>query len=500
MEYVIAIPSHNRAKTLCSKTLQLLDRHNIPHDLVYVFCDSSCLESYSLELPPNIKLIESLKGVSQNRMFISNYFPEGQKILSIDDDVEEIYELKDGKTIPLTELNSLIDIAFENLVKENAGLCGISPTNNAFYMKNTFTKDLRFAIGQMRFTINDRFCEQRKFEALEDYETTIKYYFKYNKLLRFNFIAVKANYLTGSGGMNDTCNRSYKNKKAECEKFVNKYWNYAMIIDKGTRCDIRLKTRHKKQRVQTLWIGELNELSRLALQSWINQGYNVDLYSDMCNFHEPLLQDPRITQKDARDIMDFKDIQDILPFSDLWRYNLLYKNGGIWLDADMVLIDQLPNKEIIISSEYTMQSGAYKSKLPYVANIGVLKIPKAEPMLKLIIDKINTRRKDARFVDNMRVFQQVLKNNPNAKYVADPSIYCPLSWWNCKESYTDHKYKTKYNVEALRNDIMLQHSIGIHLWGNFTYKKWKIDFDNIESESLYNRLYCLINNGLKKNY
>ena len=121
-------------------------------------------------------------------------------------------------------------------------------------------------------------------------------------------------------------------------------------------------------------------------------------------------------------------------------------------------------------------------------------------MLKLIIDKINTRRKDARFVDNMRVFQQVLKNNPNAKHVADPSVFCPLSWWNCKESYTDHKYKTKYSVEALTNDLMLQHSIGIHMWNNFTFKKWKIDFDNIDIESLYNRLYCLINNGLKKNY
>jgi hypothetical protein len=213
-----------------------------------------------------------------------------------------------------------------------------------------------------------------------------------------------------------------------------------------------------------------------------------------------LLQDPRITQKDAKDIMDYVNFNDILPFSDLWRYNLLYKLGGTWLDADMVLIDQLPNKDIIISSEYTMQSGAYKSKLPYVANIGVLKFPKAEPMLKLIIDKINTRRKDARFVDNMRVFQQVLKNNPNAKYVADPSIYCPLSWWDAKQAYTDSKYKTKYSVNPLTNDIMLQHSIGIHMWNNFTYKKWKIDFDNIDIESLYNRLYCLINNGLKKNY
>ena len=500
MDYVIAIPSHNRAKTLCNKTLQLLDRHNIPRDIIYIFCHSSCMESYEVELPPGYKLIESWKGVAQNRMFISNYFKEGQKIFWLDDDVNEILELKDGKTKPLTELNSLIDIAFENLIKENAGLCGISPTHNAFYMKPTFTHDLRFCIGQMRFTINDRFCEQRKFEALEDYETTLKYYFKYNKCLRFNYIAVKANYLTGSGGMNDTCDRSYEKKKAECIKFVDKYPFHCSLVDKQTKCDVRLKNRHKKQTVQTLWIGEVNDLARLGFQSWLNQGYNIDVYTDMCNYHEPILQDPRITQKDARDIMDFVNFNDILPFSDLWRYNLLYQKGGIWLDADMVLIDQLPNKDIIISSEYTMLSGAYKSKLPFIANIGVLKFHPKESMLKLIIDKINTRRKDAKFVDNMRVFQQVLKNNVNAKYVVDPSVFCPLSWWDCKESYLDHKYKTKYSVNPLTNDIMLQHSIGIHLWNNFTYNKWKIDFDNIDIESLYNRLYCHVFNGLKKIY
>ena len=108
MEYVIVIPSHNRAKTLCSKTQQLLDRHNIPRSLVYIFCASSCLESYEMELPAGYNIVESWKGVSQNRMFISNYFPEGKKIFWIDDDVEEIYELKDGKQVHYQNLILLL--------------------------------------------------------------------------------------------------------------------------------------------------------------------------------------------------------------------------------------------------------------------------------------------------------------------------------------------------------------------------------------------------------
>ena len=50
----------------------------------------------------------------------------------------------------------------------------------------------------------------------------------------------------------------------------------------------------------------------------------------------------------------------------------------------MVLLKELPDDKIIISSEHTFQSGAYKSKESKICNIGVLRIPKGCSILKSI--------------------------------------------------------------------------------------------------------------------
>lgn len=488
MSYVIAIPSHKRAKILKERTLTLLDKLGIPHSRIHVFVSQSNLNDYKNNLPSSIKIIKSVEGVENNRMFISKYFDIGQNIVSIDDDVQCIYQLQGTKTIELSSINQLIVNTFKELKEKGLAMAGIYPTKNPFYMKDTHSTDLRFCIGQLRFFINDRFCERRKFRMLEDYETTIKYYLKYNGVLRLNNISVKANYLTLGGGMAENTDRSLQAKKVEVDRFINKYQNYCWLKVTDKRYDIQLNNKHKPLKVQTLWIGdELNELANLAIKSWLDLGYHIDLYTDAWK-EDDVLQDKRVNQIDARDIWDFDDVGEILPFSDLWRFKLLYQKGGVWLDADMVLLEHLPYDKILISSEYTMKSGAFKSKLPYVCNIGALRFQKHDKILKRIIKKIEDKTKGSTFCDNMFIFRRVIKNCDYAQYVKDPSMFCGLSWWDAREMYYDEEYKIKYSVEPLSNNVILQHSIGVHCWNNFTYNKHSIDFDTINNNSLFYHL------------
>ena len=83
---------------------------------------------------------------------------------------------------------------------------------------------------------------------------------------------------------------------------------------------------------------------------------------------------------DANEIMPesevFKLKDHYLPFSDIWRYWLLYKKGGIWVDMDMVCVSDMIDiidTPFIFSSERTIQRGAYRLEAEYVANIGFLK-------------------------------------------------------------------------------------------------------------------------------
>ena len=105
MNYVVAIPSHKRAQVLRDRTLTLLDKLSIPHSSIFVFVSKGNIKTYRDILPDDVTIILGLEGVANNRMFISNYFDEGQNILSIDDDVQAIYELDGLKTKELDNID-----------------------------------------------------------------------------------------------------------------------------------------------------------------------------------------------------------------------------------------------------------------------------------------------------------------------------------------------------------------------------------------------------------
>lgn len=503
--YKFVIPSHDRLDTIKEKTLFTLDKYDIPKKDIYIFVAEECYDDYKNNLDNKYNIIKSIEGVSNNRMFISNYFENGEKIVSLDDDISAINLLND-KSKSLNEVTPigfklLLDHMFNCLKKEKCNLAGIYPVNNSFFMKEGYTQKLTFCIGQFRCFINDRWCELRQFNLLEDYETTMRYFLKYNKVLRFNYVSVKANYLTGKGGMNSNTDRSRTSKEIEVDRFKHRYNQFCSIKDTPKRYEVKFYNNitkgYKKEIVNTLWVGDtLNELSRLAIQSWINLGYKVNLWIyDPVN--DPLLDNDNIELKDANEIhlLNVGDCvkKDILPFSDLWRYKLLYNNGGIWLDADMVLLQRIYNDDIIISSEYTMKSGAYKSHRDNVANIGVLKFKKNDELLKKVIDKIYENKRKAEFCDNMRLFQKQIKNSGEYdNYVVAPRVFCPTPWWQCREQYYNRDYKKKYDVETPSNDYIIQTANGIHLWNNFTYNKHKIDFNKIVEKSIYDMLKRLI--------
>jgi len=508
MDYVIAIPSHKRAQILIDRTLSVLEKYNIPHEKIHVFVSAECWEEYDKKLPQDIKLIISEEGVANNRTFISNWFNQKQFILSLDDDIEKINRLmvEEGgnKTIEIESLHDLI-IEVYNLLKENnLALAGVYPVNNHFFMKDKITTDLRFINGGMKFYFNDRFCERRNFELIEDFETSIKYYLKYNGVLRLWNVAIKANYLTLKGGMQDNADRSLEAKEIECERFKNRYFNYCDVVRKNDnkRCEIKFRKTIKRNEVNTLWIGDkLNPLSRISIKSWLDNGYIVNIWT-YDPLDEALVQHPRVNLCDAQEIWRLQhgdwEKKDILPFSDLWRYKLLYIKGGIWLDADMLLIENLPEYEYIISSEHTMQSGAFKSKKPFVANIGVLRFPPQDEFLDNIIKKIYKKKKESKFVDNMRIFQREVRDNYGySDHILGPETFCPIPWWQCKELYMQDFYNIKYGVEtpSILQILRSPTTIGVHLWNNFSISKHKIDFENIHNKSSFSLLKELFSNN-----
>ena len=118
--------------------------------------------------------------------------------------------------------------------------------------------------------------------------------------------------------------------------------------------------------IQGLWIG--NRLSRFeynSIKSYLNQGYEYHLYTYGKVENIP----DGVIIKDGNNILDKKYIfyyeGSIAPFSDLFRYKLLYELGGIWTDCDIICVHKLPlNKpeyDYIFVAERTILKGAFSS-------------------------------------------------------------------------------------------------------------------------------------------
>ena len=238
MEYVVAIPSYNRPNEIIKKTLKTLADGGVDMERIFIFVANE--EQAELYKPTGYKIIIGVIGIANQRVFISNYFPVGQYIISLDDDVEELQTLQESKLVKLTDLHTFFTSSYETLMRENLFIWGIYPVRNAFFMKSgAMTKSLKFLLGVCYGYINRNLKElYPTAEGKEDIEQSILYYMKDGGIIRFNHVAVKTKF-NAVGGLGK--DRYEMNAKAS-QLLKERYPNVVKIFHrKNGMCEVRLK-------------------------------------------------------------------------------------------------------------------------------------------------------------------------------------------------------------------------------------------------------------------
>ena len=249
MKFKIVIPSYNRVEILKERTLSFLEKHKINKDSIYIFVVREEYDKYANALHDDYNIVIGKKGISNQRSFISDYFKEGEPLISMDDDVKELLELytfnNKKKLKPLKAFKQLLYTTFIDMRIRSVRMCGFYPVKNAFFMSHTTSLDLKFCIGQFRLFFNFKEIEMnRKYTLLEDYETTLKYYlYDDSKIMRKNYICMDADYNKLPGGLSDTADRRYVVKQKEVELFYHDFSVYCFIKEKLDRIDIGFKTK-----------------------------------------------------------------------------------------------------------------------------------------------------------------------------------------------------------------------------------------------------------------
>ncbi len=225
VNYVIAIPTYNRVEEVTNKSLNTLREAGIPKNRIHLFvANQQQYKLYEENVPKNLygKIIIGKKGITNQRIFIASYFPEGQYVISMDDDVEQFEILKGEKLVKLTNINEFFNDAYKLMKKEKIYIWGIYPVRNPFFMYKETTTDLRFIIGvTFGFIVrHDKDLKMSiKAETKEDYEQTILYFLKDGGVIRFNNVTVKTKF-NAPGGLGT--DRFERNKNA-AEYLVKKY-------------------------------------------------------------------------------------------------------------------------------------------------------------------------------------------------------------------------------------------------------------------------------------
>lgn len=131
---------------------------------------------------------------------------------------------------------------------------------------------------------------------------------------------------------------------------------------------------HNIKKISGLWIGEtFPEIAELCVRSFLDHGWQFQLftYQDFPNIPQGTIL------RDASKIIPKKDIYvhnsgSLAPFSDWFRYKLLYEEGGFWTDMDVVcLTDEIPAP---------LPWFAFQE--PGIAAIGVLGFPPGHPVVR----------------------------------------------------------------------------------------------------------------------
>jgi hypothetical protein len=244
VNYVVAIPTYNRYDVLEHKTLKTLMEGGVNKNRIYLFvANQEQYRFYEEAIPKSMykAIVIGKKGITNQRIFIANYFDEGQYVISMDDDVEEFQMLRGDKLVKLGNVAGFFENAYKLLKTNKLYIWGIYPVRNPFFMYNEITMDLRFLIGVTFgfITRHDRRLRPSiNAETKEDYEQTILYYKMDGGVLRFNNITAKTKFNAPGGLGTDR----YERNKSAAEYLFKTYPDIITVFQRknGTH-EVKLK-------------------------------------------------------------------------------------------------------------------------------------------------------------------------------------------------------------------------------------------------------------------
>jgi hypothetical protein len=238
----LVIPTYNRYNSIAHKTLAFLKSVDYPSDKITLFV--SCADQEKLysgvvprELYGTIEI--GVKGLMEQRNFITQFYPEDTILISMDDDVKKI-------DLPTMSFQGFVQMALERMRSHKGGLFGVLPNDDKRRYSNKTTTHLTHILGSFYIFRNHKDIVSHT-SVKEDYERSILYFQKYGEVYRYRGGGVQTTYQKGKGGLNNS--DRVKKEEEEVLYLLKTYPGYLKRKDKkgGTAPDVLLDWRATKR-------------------------------------------------------------------------------------------------------------------------------------------------------------------------------------------------------------------------------------------------------------
>jgi Glycosyltransferase sugar-binding region containing DXD motif len=228
--------------------------------------------------------------------------------------------------------------------------------------------------------------------------------------------------------------------------------------------------------IQGLWIGEeLSMMERLSIASFLANGHEFHLYVYSDVKHIPAGTVVRDGEEilPASAIFRYRENGSHAGFSNFFRYELLWKYGGWWVDLDTVCLTPFRfENEYVIGSEPIASGGCHPIS-------GVLKSPPQSPLMRYLNEACRAKNTETlRWGETgPKLVAEAMGRFSLEEYMQVSEVFCPFGWYEWDKAI-DPSF-------ALSSDTPAR---AVHLWNEMWHSHGKDKNSRYHPDCLYQRL------------
>lgn len=209
-EFYIAIPSHNRADSIASKSLAVLEWWGFPVERVKIFVTPGQEAIYRKRLPAKWadQVRTGAAGLAPNRRAIHRAYPEGVNLLQMDDDIIKFIGSQGQETkskrrdVMPDEVTRHCNESFAMSRLLGAELWGFHPVDNPMMLDRCYRLGWFYICGAFWGCVNTHREDMMVTMApKEDWHRTLLWVRRDGMVLRNTWLNAKTNYFGTPGGL-----------------------------------------------------------------------------------------------------------------------------------------------------------------------------------------------------------------------------------------------------------------------------------------------------------